>query len=93
MNAPADLPLTIRPARAEDAAAVRRLAALDSAPVPHGPLLLAEVDGRLLAAAPAPAGRAIADPFAETAVLVDLLRVATASPGRRVRRRTEILGR
>jgi hypothetical protein len=69
-------PVTIRPSRAADSAGIRRLAALDSAPVPQGPLLLAEVDGRLLAAVSVPDGRAIADPFARTLTLVDMLRVA-----------------
>jgi hypothetical protein len=69
-------PVSIRPARAGDSAGIRRLAALDSAPVPRGPLLLAEVDGCLLAAMSLPDGRAIADPFARTVTLVDMLRAA-----------------
>ena len=71
-----DTPVTIRPSRGDDAAGIRRLAALDSAPVPHGRLLLAEVDGRLLAAVPIPDGRAIADPFVRTLDVVDVLRTA-----------------
>ncbi len=71
--------LTIRPAQTDDSAGIRRLAALDSAPVPRGPLLLAEVDGRLLAAVTVPAGRAIADPFAETLSLVEVLRLAAGA--------------
>jgi hypothetical protein len=66
--------VTIRPSRPEDSAGIRRLAALDSAPVPRGAMLLAEVDGHLLAALALPDGRAIADPFAETAPLVRMLR-------------------
>ena len=62
--------LTIRPAYADDEIAVRRLAALDSAPVPRHPLLLAEVDGELRAAISLDSGRVIADPFAFTAELV-----------------------
>ncbi|HEU0318566.1 MAG TPA: hypothetical protein VFR49_14620 [Solirubrobacteraceae bacterium] len=71
--------LTIRPAQADDSAGIRRLAALDSAPVPRGPLLLAEVDGRLLAAVTVPGGRVIADPFAETLSLVEVLRLAAGA--------------
>ncbi len=74
--------LTIRPSAAADAGPVRRLAALDSAPVPRGPLLLAEVDGRLLAAVRVPDGRAIADPFVPTLGVVEILRTA-ARRGRR----------
>jgi hypothetical protein len=71
-----DTPVTIRPSRSEDAAGIRRLAALDSAPVPRGRLLLAEAEGRLLAAVPIPGGRAIADPFVGTLDVVAVLRGA-----------------
>jgi hypothetical protein len=67
-------PITIRPAYAEDEPAVRRLAALDSAPVPLGPLMLAEVDGELRVAVSADGGNAIADPFHRTLELVALVR-------------------
>ena len=76
MSSIATSSVSIRPSRSEDTATVRRLAALDSAPVPHGSLLLAEVEGRVLAAVSLADGRAIADPFAETQLLVELLRVA-----------------
>ena len=52
-------------------------------------MLVAEIDGKILAAVPVGGGRAIADPFAATADLVDLLqaRVELISPQRaRVRR-------
>ena len=67
-------PITIRPAYTEDEPAVRRLAALDSAPVPRGPLMLAEVDGELLVAISADGRKAIADPFHRTLELVALAR-------------------
>jgi hypothetical protein len=66
--------VTIRPAFPDDAAALARLAALDSARLPAGPLLLAEIDGEPWAAIGLDDGRAIADPFRPTAALVDLLR-------------------
>lgn len=69
------LELRIRYARAEDDAALRRLAALDSATVPQPPLLLAEVDGELHVALSLWDGRAIADPFRKTQALVELLAV------------------
>src|SRR5690349_15971656 len=56
-------PLRIRQARHEDAAAVLRLAALDSSPVPAGELLLAEVGDELWAALSVQDGHAIADPL------------------------------
>jgi hypothetical protein len=68
------LGITIRFAYPDDAAALRRLAALDSQPMPPGPLLVAEVTGELWAAVSVTgAPRAIADPFNHTAELVALL--------------------
>jgi hypothetical protein len=66
--------LTIRMAVSADAAALGRLAELDSAPRPgSGPMLVAEVGGELRAALPLDGGRAIADPFRPTAELVAVL--------------------
>ena len=65
--------ITIRAARAEDAAAIARLAALDEAPIPHGMALLGFVDGELAAARPLDCGETVADPFRRTVELVDLL--------------------
>ncbi|MEA2298481.1 MAG: hypothetical protein QOF77_1417 [Solirubrobacteraceae bacterium] len=80
MSTPAPRQVTIRPEAPADSAGVRRLAALDSAPVPRGPVLLAEGDGRLLAAISLATGRVVADPFAPTAPLVGLLRLHAARP-------------
>ena len=63
----------IRAARGSDGAALHRLAALDSARVPHGDLLVAETDGALVAALDPDTGAAIADPFRHTADVVALL--------------------
>ena len=69
------LGITIRFAYPDDVAALRRLAALDSQPLPSGPLLVAEVAGELWAAVSAAAeAGTIADPFKHTAELVALLR-------------------
>jgi len=65
--------ITIRPAYADDELAIRRLAELDSAGVPEGPLLLAEVEGELRAAISLRDQTVIADPFVRTADLVALL--------------------
>jgi hypothetical protein len=65
--------ISIRPASAEDRATIARLAALDSAPVPFGAALVAQVDGEVLAALPLAGGRLIADPFRRTAEIAELL--------------------
>jgi hypothetical protein len=81
---PPTLPITIRPAYADDSVALRRLAVLDSAvEAPAGPLLVAEVEGELHAALSLQTGAVIADPFRPTLALVELLhahaRALTAS--------------
>jgi hypothetical protein len=69
------LGITVRFAYPDDTAALRRLATLDSKPVPAGPLLVAEVAGELWAAVSVTnEGPPIADPFRYTAELVTLLR-------------------
>ncbi len=65
--------ITIRLAGPGDAAAVRRLAVLDSAEAPAGPALLAEVGGAPAAAIALADGSVVADPFRLTADLVALL--------------------
>jgi len=65
--------LTVRLARESDARGLLRLAALDSAPVPTGPTVVAEVDNELVAALPIDGSVAIADPFHRTAALVQML--------------------
>ncbi|HWI73422.1 MAG TPA: hypothetical protein VNT55_15805 [Baekduia sp.] len=67
--------LVIRPAYPDDHAVLARLAALDSRRPLTGPVLVAERDGRILAALATADGRAVADPFAPTADLVALLRL------------------
>ncbi|HEX7298124.1 MAG TPA: hypothetical protein VF257_03895 [Solirubrobacteraceae bacterium] len=67
--------LTIRHAHGADASALVRLAALDSSRVPSGELLIAELDGRLVAALSVDTGAVIADPFEHTTAIVDSLRV------------------
>lgn len=65
--------VAIRPARGADESAVERLAQLDTAPTPHGDVLLAERDGEVVAALPLDGGRPVADPFRRTAGVVELL--------------------
>src|SRR5688572_16889412 len=82
----------IRAARGSDGAQLERLAQLDSAEIPAGALLVAESDGRLVAAIASATGEAIADPFLPTADVVALLELRTAgaqarSPRRSIARR------
>jgi hypothetical protein len=65
--------LVIRNASDADNGHLERLALLDSAPVPAGPVLVAEQDGMLVAAVPLHGGRSIADPFVPSADIVSLL--------------------
>ena len=83
--------VSIRRAGPHDAPALCRLAALDSALPLTGEVLLAEVDGEPRAALSLADGAAIADPFAPTTALVELLRMRreqlrTADPPGRARR-------
>jgi hypothetical protein len=70
--------IEIRPAHPDDERALTRLGQLDSARVPPAPLLLALKGGELRAAISLATGAAIADPFAHTAQLVELLRTRAA---------------
>ena len=67
--------INIRQATSRDAFAVRRLAALDDRPSLKGDVLMAEEAGELRAAISLQDGRVVANPFARTADLVDMLRV------------------
>lgn len=70
--------LLIRTATSGDKGRLRRLALLDSACVPGGPLLVAEQNGELVAALPLRGGSAIADPFVRSADVVGLLELRRA---------------
>ena len=87
--------IVIRRAAARDGRALARLAALDSAAPPPGPLLVAEVEGQIRAALALSDGGAIADPFHRTAELVELLRLRAsqlAAPRGASRRRAGGVG-
>jgi hypothetical protein len=79
--------LTIRYATESDRPALTDLAALDSQPAPSGDAVLAFVGESLVAALPLDGGPALADPFRNTAAIVEMLEVRAAqrSPGRRRR--------
>ena len=77
----------IRFAEEGDAVALDRLAQLEGRRLAAGRMLVAEVDGDVLAALPLAGGPAIADPFRPTAALVEMLRMRrdAACGGRRRR--------
>jgi hypothetical protein len=74
MNSADSPTITIRPAHPGDEAAIIRLAALDSAPVPPTPLVLAEIEGELRVAVSVDGRSVIADPFHRTLELAALVR-------------------
>ena len=67
--------LVLRADRPNDEQALRQLAALDSVRPIKGRALLAEVDGRPVAAIGIDDGKVVADPFEHTAEVVELLKV------------------
>ena len=75
--------VTIRRLHEADAAAVRRLVERDSAELPAGDLLGAEVEGQLVAVAPIGGGRTVADPFSRTGELAALLELRVGQLRRR----------
>jgi hypothetical protein len=80
--------VVLRPAELGDGAAIARLASLDDAARPKGEVLLAELDGRVVAALPLDGGPPIADPFRLTSDLVDLLRRRAGQIAARDKRET-----
>jgi hypothetical protein len=82
-----DHTLALRVADDEDAASVRRLAALDDAPPLRGEVLLALVDGEAVAATSLSDGRVVANPFVRTADTVTLLSLRAAQLAKRPARR------
>src|SRR5262245_30318879 len=69
-------PFLIRESRADDKAALERLAQLDSRRLPEGSFLLAEIHGEVVAAAPLDVDEEpLGDPFRPTASIRQLLRL------------------
>jgi len=88
--------VTIRWARAHEAATLAYLAELDSAAAPVAPALVAEVAGELLAAISLADGGLVANPFRCTAEVVELLRareLQLRGDGRRHHRLARLLAR
>jgi hypothetical protein len=70
--------VTLRRADRGHADALRRLAGLDSHPLPPGPFLVAERAGAVEAAVSLSTGELLADPFRRTAEIAALLRCHAA---------------
>lgn len=89
-----DAALTLRRARPQEAPELERVAQLDSTRVPDGEVLVAAVDGEILAWIELESGRTAADPFHLTLDLVRLLelRAAQLQPPERRSRRPAVLG-
>jgi hypothetical protein len=66
--------LVIRRARPDDAAALARVAELDDARVPAGPLLVGEVGGRIWVAVSLVSREDIADPYQRSGEIAGLVR-------------------
>ena len=79
--------MIIRRTNPGDAIAMARLAAIDSKRPIEGDALVAEVDGRLLAAVSLTGDHSIADPFTPTADLVAMLEMRAAQLAEPVRAR------
>ena len=70
--------ISIRRARPADGRAIARLEALADRRLPTGPILVAEVDGELVAAAPEDGGPVVSDPFRVTLDVAELLRLRSS---------------
>jgi hypothetical protein len=68
----------LRLCKPDDDAALDRLAALAEQPLPFGRVVVALVNGELVAALPLGGGSALRDPFAKTAHLLPLLELRAA---------------
>ena len=70
--------ISIRRARPADGPALERLAALTDRRLPDGPLLVAEVDGELVATSSIAGGEILSDPFRVALDLAELLRLRSS---------------
>lgn len=70
--------VVIRRSTSADGPALAALSALDAAPMPVGPALVAEVSGVPRAVLPLDGGRAFGDPFRRTEELIALLELRAA---------------
>ncbi len=71
-------PISIRRALPTDDLALGRLAELADRRLPVGPLVVAEVEGEIVAAVAAAGGEVVSDPFRVTLDVTELLRLRTS---------------
>lgn len=71
----------MRRATAADSGRIRVLARLDDKRLPHGPFLVTEVSGEIVAAISLSSGTVVADPFRRTSDAVAMLELRTAQLG------------
>jgi hypothetical protein len=83
--------IALRLCRVGDDPALEQLAGLEGSTVPSGRMVLAEVDGRLVAALPLAGGCMLADPFVATGHLRRLLELRAAQLREPARRRLPLL--
>ena len=76
-----EIEFTVRALHDADAVALERLAGLDSASLPAGEALGAEINGELVAAISLVDGSVIADPFRPTTSAIELLRLRARQLG------------
>jgi hypothetical protein len=86
---PSKEPVVLRMTTVGDTEAIQRLAVLEGIPEPDSRCVVAEVDGKIVAALPLRGGKLLADPFRPTAHLIPLLelrakQLAATGPERRV---------
>jgi hypothetical protein len=86
-------PITIRVSTDPDRKRILELAELDGCAAPQGDALLAEADGRLVAAVGVADGVSVADPFVPTSEVLELLRLRAEQERERTLGRGPLLGR
>lgn len=86
-------PINIRFSTDSDRPSIAELAELDGHAAPQGEALIAEVNGRIVAAVGVADGIAVADPFVLTSGTLDLLRLRAEQERERTLGRGPLLGR
>ncbi len=86
-------PITLRYSKDGDRERIAELAELDGRPAPTGEVLLAEAEGRLVAAVGMTDGAAVADPFRPTADVVELMQMRVEQDRERWHGRGPLIGR
>lgn len=86
-------PINIRFSTDSDRASLGELAELDGHAAPQGEAVIAEVNGRIVAAVGVADGVAVADPFVLTSDTLDLLRLRAEQERERTLGRGPLLGR